>query len=195
MGMDMEIFTEGYLNIEMENPNSAKQWVNLNVDPIDGNRDYDLFYLLAGVRYNDDEKSYPPIAKPKGLPDDMDIFIRQQNDYIIDSGDDNLFYKPSYLTLKEIKDSGYASIMKVKGWVFEDEWQEWLEFPDKTKMFQFYMEDEKCPEYLRENRILKEWNNYINGNLLYMKNRMEELKEKYNISSDEEIRIVFWFNF
>ena len=46
---------------------TAGKWVTVEHGTADGNRDYDLFGLLAGVR------DYPhPIAPPRGFPEDFE---------------------------------------------------------------------------------------------------------------------------
>ena len=91
MGCDIHLFAEGYTadvrgktlwnretgnrrwkNIEHWYRDDV--WADLRIqgdggfsrrDLIDGHRDYGLFYLLAGVRGEEEESSWPPIAKPR----------------------------------------------------------------------------------------------------------------------------------
>ncbi|URZ05473.1 hypothetical protein [Clostridium felsineum] len=216
MGCDISLFAEGFIS---KYPNEDKKWINIDhwyredewadimvseykgfnyTDLIDGNRDYGLFYLLAGVRGSEDEKSYPPIAKTKGLPKQMDTLIKK---YILDGiiledleGQNGEFHDASYLTLKELKDSDYARIKRLKGWVIEEEYIEAIEILNKGEQWQLSYVDIKCEDIFHEGMILKEWDGYINMNLIHMIERMEQLKKERHIEKDEEIRIVFWFD-
>lgn len=128
MGCDIQLFCEGFLSCT----NGKKQWININHwyrqdgwaeymvndnegfdydNLINNNRDYGLFYLLAGVRGIEDEESYPPISKAKGLPEQMDSFIKKyyKDFYDIDLETETIdSHHHSYLTLKELKESGYG---------------------------------------------------------------------------------------
>lgn len=211
MGCDIHLFTEGFLK---KYPNQEKVWINIDqwyrqdglaeimltenegfdyTDLIGGNRDYGLFYLLAGVRGREEEKSYPPIAHPKGLPKQMDALIRKfATEYTEQENID--FHDASYLTLKELKDSGYGSIMRLRGWVYEDEYREAMEKIGEGQKYQLGFVDVKRQDRVVQGMMLKEWNGYLNLNLTYMIERMEEMKKEQRIDNDEEIRIVFWFD-
>ena len=139
MGCDMQIFCEGYIHDGFE-----KKWINIDhwfrsdgysvialdgqvssdgfdyFDVNEGRRSYHLFYLLAGVRGIDEWSTYLPISKPKGIPRDMDPFIKSylEKHWELDFSKDTVdCHSASYLTLKEIKKSGYAKQMLTKGWV------------------------------------------------------------------------------
>ena len=211
MGCDIHLFAEGLLR---KYPNQEKMWINIDhwyrengwaeimltenegfnyTDLIDGSRDYGIFYLLAGVRGNEKWKSYPPIANPKGLPEQMDSFIRKfTTEYTEQENSD--FHDASYLTLRELKDSGYGSIMRLQGWVYEDEHRKAVKQIGDGQKYQLGFVDVKCQDQVEQGRVLKEWNGYLNLNLTYMIERMEELRKERRIDNDDEIRIVFWFD-
>ena len=215
MGCDITLFCEGFIS---SFGHKDKRWINIDYwyredvwpkcnivndsgftfdDLIENRRDYGLFYLLAGVRGSDKENSYLPISKAKGLPEQMDGLIKNyykefyEIDFSVEGAD---FYDASYLTLKELKDSGYGDVMRLKGWVKEKEYEKALEWWKRGLKYQLNFVDVKCNEWEHQGRVLKEWDGYLNLNLIYMIEKMEYLKEKRNIKNDEEIRIVFWFD-
>lgn len=214
MGCDIQLFCEGYI----KQLSGEHQWINIDhwfrtdgwaefmindeqgfdyVDLIEGRRDYGLFYLLAGVRGIDEENSYLPIAKAKGIPPQMDSLIRNyyREFYEIDFTEESIdCHHISYLSLKELKDSGYGEIMRLKGWVDESDYNLAMELHRKGQKFQLDFEDIKELNTDHSGLVLKEWDGYINLNLTYMIERMEALKKERRIISDEDIRIVFWFD-
>ena len=207
MGCDIWLFCEGFLS---NWPDRQKKWINIDywyrqdgwaeyrinesggfgyTNLINNNRDYGLFYLLAGVRGDDDEESYPPIAKAKGLPEQMDSLIVKNYKYILDTDAHNI----SYLTLKELKDSGYGAIMPLRGWVYEDEYDEAMSAYQNGEKYQLPYVDIKCKNIDHEHMVVREWDGYLNLNLTYMIENMKKLKKERNIDLDDEIRAVFWF--
>lgn len=222
MGCDIHLFCEGYLKGRFD---KEKKWINIDhwyrqdgwpeyviteyqgfnyTNLIDGRRDYGLFYLLAGVRGTDEERSYPPIAQAKGLPEQMDSLIKKyyedfygyHMDTIPKTEKENIdVHHASYLTLRELKDSGYGKIMPLKGWVHKDKLDEALTAIQNGRKYQTNFIDTKCQNpAFRKGMILREWDGYINLNLTDMIGKMERLKEERNIEYDDEIRIVFWFD-
>ena len=139
MGCDIHLFAEGYTADVRDNalwnrePGNRRWkniehwyrddvWADLRIqgdggfsrrDLIDGHRDYGLFYLLAGVRGEEEESSWPPIAKPRGLPEQMDdlVFRYETDEMEIGSID---CHDLSWLTLRELKESGYGGRMPLK---------------------------------------------------------------------------------
>jgi hypothetical protein len=164
---------------------------------IEGHRDYGLFFLLAGVRGNDNTESYPPISLAKGLPTEMDDLIKKyyENYYTLNFEHENLdCHHASYLTLNELKNSGYGDIMRLHGWVQEDEYNNAVNLMNIGKRYQLNFEDVNCNEDEHQGLVLKEWDGYINLNLTYMIEKMEQLMNERSIESLEDIRIVFWFD-
>lgn len=164
---------------------------------IDSHRDYGLFYLLAGVRGNDEEESYSPVARAKGLPSNMDSLIKKYYEkfYEINFERETLdFHHASYLTLRELKDSGYGDIMSLRGWVKEDEFIKAKELIKNGQKYQLNFIDIKCQDFEHQGLVLREWDGYLNLNLTNMIEHMKQLKNERNIKDDDEIRIVFWFD-
>ncbi|SCW36941.1 hypothetical protein SAMN04487970_1004149 [Paenibacillus tianmuensis] len=215
VGCDIQLFCEGFLR---KHKNTEKKWINIDqwyrqddwaeymvtenegfhyTDLIDNRRDYGLFYLLAGVRGNDEENSYLPISKAKGLPEHMDSLVKKyyENFCEIDFESEKVdFHHASYLTLKELKDSGYGNLMELKGWVYEDEHKKATETIENGQKYQLHFVDVKTPNRVEQGMVLMEWKGYLNLNLTYLMERMEVLKKERAIENDEEIRIVFWFD-
>lgn len=210
MGCDITLFCEGYLNGKWINIDRwhrqdrvAEYMVTDNegfdyTDLIGGRRDYGLFYLLAGVRGNDEQETYPPIAKPRGLPGDMDHLIKKyyENSYGIHFFQEETinFHGASYLSLRELKESGYGGVMPLRGWVDETDFAKHEEWMADGHKYQLRFIDVKCGKPKQRDLVLKEWNGYLNLNLTGMIEQMEQLKQERHIGSDDEIRIVFWFD-
>ncbi|MFR2486019.1 MAG: hypothetical protein ACLTAC_22075 [Hungatella sp.] len=219
MGCDIHLFAEGYTadvrgktlwnretgnrrwkNIEHWYRDDV--WADLRIqgdggfsrrDLIDGHRDYGLFYLLAGVRGEEEESSWPPLAKPRGLPEQMDdlVFRYETDEMEIGSID---CHDLSWLTLRELKESGYGGRMPLKGWVREEDYEKMLEFEAAGKPYQLAFIDEKSKETPEAGLVCREWLGYLNLNLTMLISRLEALKEEWRIKSDDEVRIVFWFD-
>jgi len=188
MGCDITLFCEGYLKekwINIDQWYRRDDWADYMVTEnegfgytnlIDGYRDYGLFYLLAGVRGNDEEKSYSPITKAKGLPSNMDSLIKKyyENFYEINFNHENLdFHHASYLTLRELKDSGYGDIMSLRGWVEEEEFIKAVELIKSGQKYQLNFIDIKCQDFKHQGLMLREWEGYLNLNLTNMIERMK----------------------
>lgn len=209
MGCDITLFCEGYINnkwINIDRWYRRDGWADYMVtenegfgytDLINGYRDYGLFYLLAGIRGNDNEESYSPIARAKGLPGNMDSLIKKyyENFYEINFENENInFHHPSYLTLREIKDSGYADVMPLQGWVEEHEFNKAVDLIKNGQEYQLHFVDKKSKVIQHQGMVLREWDGYLNLNLTHMKKQMEQLIKERGIENDDEIRIVFWFD-
>ncbi|WP_046226610.1 hypothetical protein [Paenibacillus dauci] len=210
MGCDITLFCEGYLWRKWINIDSyyrSDDWAEYMVTEdqgfirtslLNGVRDYGLFFLLAGVRGDGDKESYLPLDFVRGIPDDMDQLIRKryEEDYDIDfdkeeNGD---YHHASYFTLKELKDSGYGDIMPLQGWVEPDDYAKHEEWMANGRRYQLPFIDVRCGQPDNENLILKEWNGYLNLNFTDLIEEMEKMKKERMIRSDEEIRIIFWFD-
>lgn len=174
MGCDIHLFAEGYTADVRDNalwnrePGNRRWkniehwyrddvWADLRIqgdggfsrrDLIDGHRDYGLFYLLAGVRGEEEESSWPPIAKPRGLPEQMDdlVFRYETDEMEIGSID---CHDLSWLTLRELKESGYGGRMPLKGWVREEDYEKMLEFDAAGKPYQLAFIDERARRHRR----------------------------------------------
>jgi len=209
MGCDITLYCEGYvrgkwINIDQwyRTDGTAEYMVTKSngfdyIDLIEGKRDYELFYLLAGVK-NNEKSGYRPISSPKGLPPDMDQLIGEQyeNWYdVVFTEEENInFHHASYLTLKELKESGYGDVMPLKGWVNKEEFDKHEEWMKDGQKYQLFFVDDTQSKMRYEEMIFKEWNGYLNLNLTNMISKMEQLKQEKNLQDDEEIRIVFWFD-
>lgn len=205
MGCDIHLYCEGYINgkwINIDRWHRETGWPEIAVaekegftpvDLLDGARDYGLFYLLAGVRGREEDNSYPPIAAPRGLPEQWDALLSGEYDYG-ELEDHDMFHHASYLTLRELKDSGYGERMRLRGWVEEEEHEETMNKLRLGERYQSHFTDVKEDAYWREGKVYREWDGYLNLNLTSMIEQMEQLKKERRIGSDEEVRIVFWFD-
>lgn len=205
MGCDITLFCEGYIQgkwINIDHWYRKDGWAEIMIadnvgfdymDLINGSRDYGLFYLLAGVRGDEKYTSYPPIAAPKGLPKDRDALLKKEYDYD-DLPDHVMFHHPSYITLQELKESGYGELMRLQGWVDIEDFEYAEQKLRQGEKYQLHFMDVKEDAYRREGKVYKEWDGYLNLNLTYMIEKMEKLKKERQIEKDDEVRIVFWFD-
>ena len=65
---------------------------------------------------------------------------------------------------------------------------------DSGKPYQLAFIDEKSKETPETGLVCREWLGYLNLNLTMLISRLEALKEEWRIKSDDEVRIVFWFD-
>lgn len=205
MGCDIHLYCEGYI---------GGKWINIDrwyrqtgwpeiavagkegftpVDLLDGARDYWLFYLLAGVRGSEDTDSYPPIAPPRGLPDEWDALLAEEYDFR-DMPDNVNVHHVSHLTLKDLKESTYSKPMPLRGWVEEAEYEQMTRRTAAGEKVQLSFWDVKTGNGEERGRVLREWHGFINLNLISLIEQMEQLKKERRIGGDEEVRIVFWFD-
>ncbi|OWA35026.1 hypothetical protein B9G55_14930 [Saccharibacillus sp. O16] len=205
MGCDITLYCEGYIDgrwINIDRWYRQTGWPEIGVteregfsqvDLIDGARDYGLFYLLAGVRGSEADSSYPPIAPPKGLPSEWDALLSQEYDYG-DLPDHANFHHASHLTLRELKQSGYGQKMPLRGWVDEADHNEIMNQLLQGQRYQSHFIDVKADPHWREGKVYREWEGYLNLHLTSIMEQMEQLKKEWRIDSDDEVRIVFWFD-
>lgn len=208
MGCDIHMYVEGKIDCY---PNKEKKWINIDnwkvscyegvrdkiidipaedknisftCESIMDNRDYQLFSLLADVR--SEEGCYPPIAKPRGLPQDIHYVTKKLADNLKEEA-----YSHSYFTLKELKESPYSKGMNLQGWVlYEDD----IALIDKEEEIPHQIFFEYSNKIYEEAQFRK-WRGYLNGNLMRiikcLENKMKN--NKVLIKKEDDIRIVFWF--
>ncbi len=205
MGCDIHLYCEGRINgkwINIDRWYRQTGWPEIAVagkegfapvDLLDGARDYGLFYLLAGVRGSEEYNSYPPIAAPRGLPDEWDALLAEEYDFR-DMPDNVNVHHVSHLTLKDLKESPYGKPMPLRGWVEEAEHEQMTRRMAAGEKVQLSFWDVKTGNGEERGRVLREWHGYINLTLISLIEQMEQLKKERRIGSDEEVRIVFWFD-
>ncbi len=186
MGADIWLFCE-VCTVE----SGEKVWFPEELEGWDDPRDYELFYLLGGIRgyENSSQDTYPPIAPCKGLPGDLNPMTVNDDRTSLEVAE-----AVSYYTLKELKASPYSGIMRIKGWVDEDEFRRYNPgAPIRRGLGQhFDWVHPDAPPWKHEGLVLREWNGILNGNLNFLVRQMEKIKTDRQIYSDESIRIVFW---
>ncbi|MEC0035902.1 hypothetical protein P4L29_15740 [Bacillus cereus] len=150
-------------------------------DHIYKGRNYYLFATLANVRNG---KGFTPISEPKGLPVDVSPEMKKISDYWDRDG-----HSHSYLTLKEL---------------LSFNWDEVIEAAE------FYGSEERAREMLGEKitRIIPEllgvtvyYNTTIRGTMSGFMETIDKLKgflkdhdHPYWKTTEEDIRLVFWFD-
>ena len=103
-------------------------------------------------------------------------------------------HSASYLTLAEIKKSGYAEEIELEGWVKEDDFEGMIEKVRKREYTFPEFVDVKMPIDFREGLVYRKWKGYLNTCLLDLVEKLEQYKLEHDIISDYAIRIVFWFD-
>lgn len=151
-----------------------------------GGRNYGLFSTLAGVR--DYTNSIRPVSDPKGVPEDCCDYIKKVNE---DWGDDG--HSHSWLTLNELKNYQSQNLKLPRTGLLSPE--QLVEF-DKGVLPNSWCQGTNQPGY--ERREWEEENNTLVPLIEKLQNRAHELMQhdwqEYDISNDEKIRIVFWFD-
>jgi hypothetical protein len=97
-------------------PDAAKPDAITMPDVFDG-RNYDLFGILADVRNGTWGAPNPPIAQPRGLPDDMDDRASVEDSYLI--GDHSF----TWVTLRELQQYPWDAPNHKRGWVSHEQAQ------------------------------------------------------------------------
>lgn len=78
-------------------------------------RNYDLFGIFADVRNGTWGRDLPPIAAPRGFPDDMDAPPTRDDEYPL--GDHSF----SWLSLRELQEYDWDGPAIKRGWVSHDQ--------------------------------------------------------------------------
>ncbi len=97
MGCDIHATIERRVYLD-EDRTEHPDWENAG-DPLIG-RNYELFAVLAGVR---NSYGIKPIAEPRGVPDDASTIVDAWKDYWKGDG-----HNHSWLSLKELKEFEYS---------------------------------------------------------------------------------------
>lgn len=170
MGCDIHIRTEiktkeGWTNNDFRNESGI-------VEIWEG-RNYELFGVLADVRNRYDNLV---ISEPKGLPIDsnsIDEYLKECE------------HSDSYLDLKELKEHLFKNpSVKIEGWMDKEtarRLDENLEEPDS------YCGGTNNPE-----SVFRRWK-APNYSLFTIVSKLSDIAE-HNELSEEEVRIVFWFD-
>jgi hypothetical protein len=152
-----------------------------------GHRNYHLFSTLAGVR--DYSRQIVPISEPKGLPKDCCLFVKTENNKWDCDG-----HSHSWLTLKEIKDYQNTSpVLTLSGLLSPSD----LIKLDEEGIFP----NSWCQGTTIEGYERRDWsepNETLIPLIELMEKRAKELMQydwqEYDISNDDKIRIIFWFD-
>lgn len=84
--------------------------------------------------------------------------------------------------------------MPLRGWVDEVDFAKHEEWMANGQSYQLHFTDVRYRGSIKKDLFLKEWNGYLNLNMTRMIEQMELLKKERRITSDDEVRIVFWFD-
>ena len=158
-----------------------------SVIELHGDRNYELFSTLAGVR--DYSEKVIPVAEPKGIPEDVCEFVKAE--FIKWDSD---AHTPSWLTLKEIRDyqannpkmflSGLLSPSQIN------------DLDNNGITPQYWYQGTNQEGYER-----REWNEpniYLIPLIEKLQTRALHLLQRewqeYDTHNDNNIRIVFWFD-
>lgn len=86
-----------------------------------GDRNYDLFAILANVR---NRHGFEPIAEPRGLPDD----ISHEDNWAMDEDGERVWlgdHSYTWLTLAEILGFDWDKKITIRAWVGAEDYVEW----------------------------------------------------------------------
>lgn len=152
-----------------------------------GNRNYQLFTTLAGVR--DYSESVVPVSDPRGLPEDCCEFVTQENEKWDGDG-----HTHSWLSLKDLREYQNADpVMHYSGLISRKQ-QYALDSLGETP-------NEWCQGTNQEGYERRKWsepNKSLIPLIEKLQRRALELLQyewqEYNIENDTKIRIVFWFD-
>lgn len=152
-----------------------------------GNRNYQLFTTLAGVR--DYTQQVVPVSNPKGVPEDACEFVKKENESWDSDG-----HTHSWLTLKELRD--YQSKNPVMNYTGLLSPSDLVAFDTAGTLPQSWCQGTSQEGY--ERRAWSEDNKELIPLIDKMQERAKELMQyewqEYDIANDEKIRIVFWFD-
>lgn len=152
-----------------------------------GNRNYTLFATLAGVR--DNTGKIVPVAEPKGIPEDASEYV---NECAANWEGDG--HTHSWLNLAELKE--YNKSAPIAHYTGLLDPQSLKDFDDKGIYPTSWCQGTNMSGY--ERREWSEINNVLSPLITKLQARAKELMQydfqEYNISNDEKIRIVFWFD-
>lgn len=200
MGCDIHIYTEKKKSI-----NGKDEWVNcdnwklnpyfidgndegaskFSINEVYGNRNYNLFSVLAGVR-NYHENKY--ICEPRGLPEDVSDIVKAESDSW-----DCVGHSHSYFTLAELKVfKKENNIQKYAGLMSPEN----AEKVDAGEMPESWCQGTNIKTYVR-----REWQREGSPLDDLIKELDQRLKEEFWVYNEKDIveaeskfRIVFWFD-
>ena len=201
MGCDIHIFTQrknnsgkwvsadffvknDYYDPESEDYDSKNEYELIQIY---GHRNYTVFGILADVRnykggFLGTERYAQPISEPKGLPDDLDDYLKSYFDEW--AGD---IHSMSYLTLKEIKEYAVKSRGNIRMGFIESEFNN-----DENVFFDIEtLKDSPNNRYdfLKENF----YKHNILGELIDLMEQRFKSFHRYE-RDDNNFRIVFGFD-
>lgn len=182
-----KIFKNPYF--EPDKPNEVEEdgfeWNAEYTDEPYHGRNYDLFGILADVRNGvgfagcDRGDGFNPIDEPRGLPDDVSPEIEKKSD---DWGGDG--HSHSYFTVKELLDYDWTQTTKHRGFVSSAEAAKFRRTGEKP--------DSWCGWTNQKNYEQIEWEEpYSESAGHFLTDIIPELQK---LGSDEDVRMVFWFD-
>lgn len=178
-------------------------------EPYDG-RNYDLFAILADVRNGygfagvNTGEGFIPISQPKGLPEDVTDEVKKSSE---EWGCDG--HSHSFFTLKELKDYDWNKLTIKRGVISIEQFKSLIKtggspnsWCGATSGQNIVTVDESIAE-----KILNGQNNIYDGKDVYVSYRWSSLYSDTcrsfientiptleKLGSEEDIRIVFWFD-
>jgi len=177
-------------------------WNKVFDDDLHIGRDYDLFGLLADVRNYDD---IPSICLPRGLPDDVsDSVYLEYKEWDCDG------HSHSYYTLSELKDYPWEKKYKKEGLVSKKSYEEYIcsgrirEYcrnafgnikilsEEEMKEIAFRNDKDDCDGNIYCRLV---WYETMEVRFSYFYNDfLNKIRELFPNHSDDELRLVFWFD-
>lgn len=111
------------IHIRLEHRLDGK-WHKLDADVHEdfGNRNYNLFGIMADVRNGTWGDKLPPIAAPRGFPSDMSEPVIDAEDEATGWLGDHSF---SWVTLRELQEYDWDAPLQMRGWVSHEQAEEY----------------------------------------------------------------------
>lgn len=169
MGCDIHVHVECKRNI--------LKWDHIDIDLIPY-RNYNLFTTLAGVRSYSNNNI--PISEPKGMPN---YISNETKEDLIDMFDDA--HSLSWLTLYEIKKYNNKKPKIFNSGLVDEQGAKSIEQGLSPEWY--------CQGSNNNSYVFREWIEY-NNTLEPIIEQLEIIKYERSIFSDNDIRIVFWFD-
>ena len=168
-------------------------------------RNYDLFAILANVR---NKYGFRPISMPKGLPEDISETVKLEAEEWAGDG-----HSHSYHTLQDLLDYDWKQETKHRGWVDEKTYKNFKEtgnpYPHSREvsgMNVVHLTNKQMDDLIAGKVLRQEGKRYytqIEWKETYEESAgnfvsetipaLQTIAEEHGVSNDE-VRIVFWFD-
>lgn len=186
MGVDIHLITE----IKKDN-----QWVYIEETPENFDcRNYYAFAILGNVRNGYGVTTFETKGLPKDISGMQYKYDKDENKYYVDFNSE-YYYSHSYLTLKELLEYSENTLSPNKVFVSQNFYEMFLDLGGKLpKGMKFIGSKIKANQNLQIVEIIDDEDIQLEEAFIEGIQQLKNIKEKYKIKNDEDIRIVFAFD-